>query len=192
MKIGLDLDNTIVDCDLVFCSVANKILGKNLEFKDRVALRSYIRKNHTDNHWTKIQSEVYGPSYKLCPPHSESIFYIKLMIDLVGNDNLYIVSHKTQFDQYGNKYNLRESADKWIHNNLYLNGVNFNRKNIIYAESIDEKIDTIVNIKCDFFLDDLPEIVELLCKKMVKGYLFNTSEPIKFQWANFYKEVLKK
>ena len=71
-------------------------------------------------------------------------------------------------------------------------------KNVYFENSIEKKINRIINLKCDIFIDDLPQILNLLPKNVVK-FLFNPNAKKKYKknyktinsWAQFYNLIKK-
>ena len=71
-------------------------------------------------------------------------------------------------------------------------------KNVYFENSIEKKINRIVKLKCNIFIDDLPQILNLLPKNIIK-FLFNPNAKKKIKenyktiesWAKFY-DLIKK
>ena len=89
------------------------------------------------------------------------------------NCKIKIISHKTKFPYMGEKINLRSSAMKWIKKNLFQNS-NFkiNQKDIFFEDTIESKIKKIKDEECDIYIDDLPEVLNLLPSN-IKKILFS-------------------
>lgn len=188
MKVGFDLDNTITDCDAIFRKIASKELDLEFENVSRDYLRSYVQKNFSDNLWTKIQASVYGVEYLKSTPQKNSLKNIKKLLHKFGKENIYIVSHKTHFDEYYGIYNLRDISEKWISINLKKNDIDFSMKNIIFCDSINEKIQVIKDIGIEYFIDDLQEITIELKKYSINSFWY-IKDSLENNWDCFYKTI---
>ena len=60
IKIGIDLDNTIIDYDKVFYKIALKegLIPKNIK-SDRIKIRNFIKKKSLIK-WKILQSKIYS------------------------------------------------------------------------------------------------------------------------------------
>ena len=70
----------------------------------------------------------------------------------------------------GPAYNLYEAAQSWLkqYNFLKKDGLNWNEEDIYFMEKKEEKIKTIKKLNCSHYIDDLPEILELLGEDIEK------------------------
>lgn len=159
MKIGLDFDNTIVCYDQIFHKVA---LEKNLIPADipvnKIAVRDHLRKIGNEDAWTEMQGYVYGARMADVAPFDNVLKVLK-WAKAAGHE-LFIVSHKTQHPFMGPKYDLHAAAREWILRFLR-DGENYliAPENINFRETKSEKVDRVAELKCDVFVDDLPEIL---------------------------------
>lgn len=193
MKIGLDLDNTIANCDSVFRIVASNLIG-NVHvdlLSNRVLLRQYIRNTFGDNKWTEIQSLVYGPYYSKSIPNEGVIDFINQLIKL--DHQVYIVSHKTTFDSFCGLYNLQNYATKWLNKNIF-NHLIKKLDGLYFEETIENKIKRIQILNCSIFIDDLLDIVNKLNKVNIKAIHFSKIEndvENKKIWKKILQEIKK-
>tara|TARA_Y100000816_G_scaffold182944_1_gene132506 strand:- start:11172 stop:11774 length:603 start_codon:yes stop_codon:yes gene_type:complete len=198
MIIGFDFDNTIIDYSNLFKILINKKIKKKISNFDKDSLKNFLIKNKKENEWTVIQGEVYGKYIMSAKLHKG---FIKLLQYLLRkNIKIFIVSHKTKYPYLGKKFNLRKAASKWIKKNIINKNknLNFSMKNVYFENSLEKKINRIINLKCDIFIDDLPQILNLLPKNVVK-FLFNPSAKKKYKknyktinsWVQFY-DLIKK
>ena len=173
MIFGFDLDNTIVCYDKLFKKVAleEELIPNNLyPFKD--SIKNYLINNNKEKEWTMLQGKVYGARV------SEAEVYegIKEVFKLLTSRNIsiYIISHKTKYPFLGEKINLHKSALSWLENKNFFNDtlINLSKKNVFFEESKDKKIKRIINLNCNFYIDDLIEILEKLPNKINK-FLFS-------------------
>ena len=114
LKIGIDLDNTIVQYDQIFHKVALEkglISPDVLQKKDEV--RNYLRKIDKEDEWTLLQGYVYGARMTEASPYPGVLDFISNSIKQ-GN-SVFIISHKTRQPYMGEKYDLHASARAWLH-----------------------------------------------------------------------------
>ena len=80
------------------------------------------------------------------------------------NVNLFIVSHKTLYPYNGPKYNLHNAANEWLNKNGFFDkaGLNFSENDVYFEISKLNKIKRISLLDCTHFIDDLPEILDLI------------------------------
>ncbi len=201
MHIGIDFDNTIVHCDDLFykCALEEKLIKPDIEAsKDKI--KSYISEFPRGNEkWTTLQAIVYGRRM------SEAVFKdgAKRFIERCVQDKIKvsIISHKTEFDASGSGINLRESALKWmIKNNFFLkDGLNFNKEDVFFESTREEKISRIIERKCTHFIDDLIEVFneDIFPSNVVKMHYNSQDKEIRpgiikfFGWNEIYERIFE-
>jgi hypothetical protein len=160
MLIGLDFDNTIVDYNELFYQVALELnlVPKTIK-ATKLSVRSYLREIGNEAAWTEMQGYVYGAKMSNAIIYEGLINFLVKMSDL--GVKLVIVSHKTKNPLAGHPYDLHEAANIWIKENLTISSKQLvEDKNIFFEPTKEKKIQRIDRIGCDFFIDDLPEILE--------------------------------
>ena len=162
MKIGIDFDNTIAKYDKLFVNVAlsEGFIDAELSGYDKVALRDYLRKQPDgETSWMKLQGLVYGQymsDAELMPS-----FVRFLMKCNARSYQVFVVSHKTEFGHFDtNNVSLRTEAMKWMTNKRFFDVeyLNLKRSNVFFANNRDDKVAKITELRCDYFIDDLPEV----------------------------------
>lgn len=159
MRIGIDFDNTIVSYDELFHKVAveQALVPANLP-KSKLAVRDYLRKIDNEPVWTELQGFVYGTKME----DAEAYPFVIEFMKFARNKGIFtaIISHKTKYPFIGPKYNLHEAARGWVSSTL-LDGVTnlVEPDNVFFESTKKEKIARIAHIGCDYFIDDLPEIL---------------------------------
>ena len=185
IKIGIDLDNTIINYDKLFLDLAKekKLIKRNLKIT-RQSLRKIIKKESIKK-WKTIQSTVYSEKIKEAKINSGVLTFFKKIIN--QNKKIFIVSHKTKFPYIGKKKNLHSLSKKWISKNLIkkINNKNFDLKSVYFEETEKKKIKRIRKLKCQYFIDDLPSILKKLSPK-IKKILFDPNNA-----NNKYKDYKK-
>ena len=195
-KIGIDFDNTIVCYDELFYKIAyeKNLIPEEVE-KTKIAVRDYLRKNNKDHLFTLLQGEVYGNRILEASPAPGVINAIK---DLIKKGvEIYIVSHKSKYPFKGPKYNLHKSAMNWLEkNNLCsINNFGIKKSNVFFNPSKELKVQKISKLGCNYFIDDLPEILKLIDKKVIKIHyspsnkLYSSSFVILKNWESI-KEII--
>ena len=173
MVLGIDFDNTIIKYDELFYKIA---FEKNLipaDFpKEKNKVRNYLREKNIENEWTIIQGEVYGARINEAIPFEgmmetlEELRTKKIPIN--------IISHKTRVPFLGPKIDLHAAAINWltIHQFFDTDGLNLKEKQIYFEKTKEEKIDRIMANGCTHYIDDLPEILEMI-PNGIKKILFS-------------------
>ena len=181
-KIGIDLDNTIINYENSFKRYlkANKI---KFNKTDKFKVKELIKKNKKIVSWTKTQEEIYG-KYII---YAKKFKFYNLFENfaLRNKFKLYIISHKTHYSEYSQKYDLHKVSNLWLKKNLKVKNYN-----IFFLNSIKAKLNKIKDINPNFYIDDLDKILKSkkLPKKIKKIYFSNKKLP---GIANFdnWKEI---
>lgn len=162
-RIGLDLDNTLISYEKVFCAYARARGLVGPEFsggKDEVrdALRS---SPGGELSWQTLQGAVYGRGVaeaELFPGAAEFLLRARQQ-----GCEIVIVSHKTVFGHYDpEKVNLRDAALAWMRDQGFFDADRFGLSpaNVWFAGTRPEKIAKIRELSVECFVDDLPEVLE--------------------------------
>jgi hypothetical protein len=155
-RIGLDLDNTIIDYSRPAREYAKQ---KNIQnISNLQDLRLQLKQKSNPDEWIQAQSWIYTEGLKVADVakgFNEFIDYTKLM-----NKKVFVISHKSEFAAWPSKGNsLREPAIYWLEKNLSFVDLVLNQ-NLFFEDSQEAKIRKIVELKCNVFVDDLPEILQ--------------------------------
>tara|TARA_B100001063_G_scaffold227750_1_gene238525 strand:- start:21 stop:632 length:612 start_codon:yes stop_codon:yes gene_type:complete len=172
IKIGIDFDNTIVNYEDSFHeeAVKRKIFTKNQRKKNsKEILKNKLISKNKEEEWTTIQGIVYGKKMLRAKPYKNSINFINKFCDK-KNFELFIVSHKTLYPIIGEKINLHKISKNWIKKKKIFKNkkIGWIKKHVFFLKTKEEKIKKIVQLKCDYFIDDLEEILKKLPKKIKK------------------------
>lgn len=177
MKIGIDLDNTIVSYEKSLMRIASRFGIKNIsnpglaKQEIKKILNEDIRR---DYRWQKIQGLLYGRLLKYADPMPGVLNFLSLC--RVRGYETFIVSHKTEFGHFDKtKTSLRKSALGWIDAKLVDGFSNpfFSHNNIYFASSQGEKVNLIEQLDLDFFIDDLDEVLDKINNENLKKLLFS-------------------
>lgn len=171
MRIGLDLDNTIVCYEQAIRRVANDRLSLPAHIsRNKQAIKRYLIECGRESEWTELQGYLYGPYLEYAEPYLGATGCIKALKD--AGHSIYIVSHKTIFPIRGERFRLRDFAERWIDAHLARTGCFSETGSVIFCDTLQEKIDTIKGGGFDLFVDDLESVVESL-QGIVEPYLFS-------------------
>ncbi len=161
--IGLDFDNTIVCYDNVFQKVAIADNLVPIEFAtSKNAIRDYLRRIDQEDRWTELQGYIYGKCMTEANPFPGALDFFKYakLLDI----RIFIISHRTRYPFLGPKYDLHEAAMDWI-SQLRLDDSQdliLSSDSIFFELTKSEKIRRITDLGCTHFVDDLPEILDML------------------------------
>lgn len=177
MRIGLDFDNTIVRYDHVFASEAKKLGmmplswgGSKQELRDELLLRP-----SGDRLWQTLQGRVYGSGMEQAVMFPGVAFF--LMRSRERGDDLFIVSHKTEFGHFDSTGTpLRQVALAWMESNGFFEQSRFGlvKENVFFTQTRSEKVDQITRLNLDVFIDDLEEVFVEEGFPPIKKVLFNS------------------
>lgn len=169
LRVGIDFDNTIVNYEGVFHKAAvdagwmPKDIGTSKQ-----AVKSYFIDRNEEPRWTELQGLVYGKAIEFAKPFEG---LLKALLEMqTDNMLLFIVSHKTRYPIIGDKLDFHEAAKTW----LAENGIEQHMSQIYFCPEKDEKVQQIADLQLDWFIDDLPSILEhQLFPENTKGMLFD-------------------
>ncbi|MBF0447826.1 MAG: haloacid dehalogenase-like hydrolase [Magnetococcales bacterium] len=167
MHIGLDFDNTLVTYDSLFFRLAQEQRFLPSECVPPAnPSKNWVRQVVRDwgggeIAWQKIQAEVYGPrmSEALLMPGVSDF----LSTATERGARCFIISHKTTFARQDirGEYNLHKAALDWMESHDFFNrdGFNFSLEDIFFNPTRAGKIAQIGRSSCDYFIDDLVEVL---------------------------------
>ena len=159
MRIGFDFDNTIVNYDSVFFKVAleQALIPQELP-RSKLAVRDYLRRTNREAAWIELQGYVYGMRMNEADAYSGVIPFMELARRR-GSD-LTIVSHKTRKPFSGAEYDLHAAASEWVERYLVEgDGPLVEQSQVFFEATKAEKVARIGACGCDYFIDDLPEVL---------------------------------
>lgn len=161
MRIGFDLDNTIVCYDGLFhrCATEQGLIPAPFP-KSKEQIRDHLRAQYSNDRWTELQGLVYGPRMEGAP------MFPGCMECMVACRQkgipMAIVSHRTRYAARGPCHDLHQAAREWLVSHGILGGSAslFTEERVLIAESREEKIRKIRSLDLSDFLDDLREVLE--------------------------------
>ena len=184
IKLGIDLDNTIISYDDLIHNLAKKKFSKiklSKNTKSKKIIKNKIIKFYNNDQWTKLQGIIYGEKIleaKLFSNFKEAIQKLK------NEFEIFIISHKTNKAAIGKDINLRSAAKKFLKKNdiSFCKNELINKNKILFASTQKEKIKLIKNKGIDIFIDDLDIVLQALPNQIKKMHFSKK----KYKFENFY------
>jgi hypothetical protein len=157
MRIGLDLDNTIICYDSLFRRVAWEFgLIPASVGASKGAVRTWVKERHGNDAWTELQAEVYGPRLQDACAYPGALDFV-LRCRALGHAFV-ILSHKTQFPAKGVQCDLRLAATRWLEAGQWFGPGAIAPEDVEFHSTRSEKVSAIAGRQCNVFVDDLPEV----------------------------------
>ena len=157
MKIGVDLDNTIICYDNVFAHVA-RTLGYDCDGAlTKNSIKTWFNNKGMDYKFTEIQGLVYGKYIK----HADLFGGVKDCLEAwcKQQHEMYIVSHKTKYPIIGEKIDLRKAAIRYLIDTGIVKQGSIPVENVFFEGTVRSKLIRISKLNLDVFIDDLPAIL---------------------------------
>ncbi|MGB1345162.1 MAG: hypothetical protein ACPH5I_03210 [Amylibacter sp.] len=205
LRIGFDLDNTIIDYSDSFKLVAISLgLVPEGWRGNKAETKSFLCKQpEGEKLWMRLQGKVYGEFLHLASISPGLKRFLKDCSEKLIE--MYIISHKTEIGHFDEKkINLRNAALEWLTKEKIISQSSspFSVDRVHFAGTQNEKIKIISAHNLDFFIDDLPEIFsndKFPISTQAVGFGCSKSWPKKFQneiliskdWDQISKTVLK-
>lgn len=158
MRIGLDLDGTLVVYDDVFHRYAVERYGLPGEIPARkIEIRAWMRANAPgESGWIELQRLVYGPCIgeaALAPGAADFVGAAR-----AAGADLVVVSHKTRWSVAEPPVDLHAAARAWLEANGFFDELAFRREDVFFEPSRTDKLARIAVERCGLFVDDLEEV----------------------------------
>lgn len=159
MRIGIDFDNTIVSYDALFHKVAieQKAIPPGTR-STKLAVREHLRQSGREDVWTQMQGYVYGARMEEAAAYPGTTEFLKWAAR--ERVSVSIISHKTRYPFLGPRYDLHRAARLWVEHHLKDGLRALVRPEDVHFElSQEEKLNRIRTTACDYYIDDLPEVL---------------------------------
>lgn len=169
MKVGLDIDNSIIDYRLPLAVAAHDFLGLTIATGlTREEVKRRVLEHSGEGEWTRLQGEIYGDYSHLSSLFGGVSEFLEKLRE--AQHELFLISHKTRFPISGGKTDLQECSLLNLERlGLFDLGKNFLVPDRVFlCESEDKKIDRIADLGLDVFVDDLVKVLERI-PSVVKG-----------------------
>lgn len=163
IKLGIDLDNTLISYEELFQRVAAEegLLPTSVDGRSgKTEVREVVRSLPNGQfQWERLQGLVYGARIKearLIP--GVRSFFRECMESQVP---VCIVSHKTKAAHHDDTgIDLHRAAIEWMSENEFFSelGMGLSQDRVFFEETLAGKLQRIQNLKCTHFIDDLEEV----------------------------------
>jgi len=163
LLLGLDFDNTLISYDQLFYQVAlDKELIPKETLPQKNAVRDYLRQQNQEDDWTRLQGEVYGSRILEAIPYQGMLDVINTFSD--KNIPMRIISHKTRTPYLGEPWDLHKAARSWLAQEKIHGSTDMALSDgqVFFEVTKQAKVKRIVELGCTHYVDDLPEILEMI------------------------------
>jgi hypothetical protein len=177
MRIGIDLDNTLICYDRAFARVGKEegLLPASFEGDKAAVKRALLAERPDGLLWETLQGLVYGRRIDAAQLFEGVTRFLEMCRGRA--DSVAIVSHKTERAHHDPRLtDLRAAAFKWMEGNRFFQatGLSLQRANVYFEGTRDDKVHRIGTLKCDVFIDDLAEVLAhvdmpAMCRKILFG-----------------------
>jgi len=167
VKIGIDLDNTLIDYSQSFLSAGRRLGVLPLDFEGgKIKIRAYLRGEAEaylgEQRWQQLQFAVYASEILSAPVFEGALDFMQQA--LKKGHSLSIISHKTVYaaQDHAKTINLQKQAMKWIEAQLNPACDDYFQlnRNVFFLETRQAKIEQVRACGCDLFIDDLIEVLQ--------------------------------
>ena len=162
MRIGIDLDNTIICYDDVFLGVARH-LGVSLpaSCQTKLEIKNFLLAEGRAIDWMRLQGQAYGLGMPLAKLYDGVDEFIRTCRQ--KQTPLVIVSHKSRYGHFdAERTDLCQAALEWLGAQGFFHDDQLGMKvrDVYFEETRDRKIDMIAGLDLSVFIDDLPEVFQ--------------------------------
>jgi hypothetical protein len=162
MRIGIDFDNTIACYDGVFHAAAFErgLITADLG-RDKNSVRDHLNSSGRKDDFTELQGYVYGARMGLVAPYPGFADFVAAARE--ARHDLFIVSHKTRHPILGPKHDMHAAARGFLTDRglVGIGGAQIAPDQVFFELTKEEKIARAGALRCEIFIDDLPEILAM-------------------------------
>jgi hypothetical protein len=162
MRIGIDFDNTIACYDGVFHAVALErgLIPPELG-RDKNSVRDHLNGSGHHDDFTGLQGYIYGARMDLVAPYPGFTDFVAAAC--TAGHELFVVSHKTRHPILGPKYDMHAAARGFLsaHGLMGEGASQIDPSRVFFELTKEEKIARAAVVRCDIFIDDLPEFLAM-------------------------------
>jgi hypothetical protein len=162
-RIGIDFDNTLIDYDEVFRTVAQERGLVSPGFAGgKQSVRAAVRgRADGETQWQRLQGTVYGEGIAAATMFDGVATFLRRA--RAEGHEVMIVSHKTEFGHHdAARLNLRHAALAWMEQKRFFqeDGFGLPLGNVHFSATRAEKLDRIARLGITHFIDDLAEVLD--------------------------------
>jgi len=154
LRVGLDLDGTIILYDALFHRCATRDFGLDAAVPaTKAAVRAALRAMpEGERRWIELQGLVYGRHIEEAVPAPGVLAFLATC--QARSVDVCIISHKTETAVIGSGLSLRDAARAWLRTR------GLEGPSVFFEASRPEKLQRIAHERCAIFVDDLVEVLE--------------------------------
>ena len=177
MRVGVDLDNTLICYDQAFQRVAKEegLLPAAFEGNKAAVKRALLAERPDGLLWETLQGLVYGRRIDAATLFEGAARFLELCREHA--EAVAIVSHKTERAHHDPALtDLRVAALQWMEAKRFFDatGLGLRREHVFFEGTREQKVRRISALRCDVFIDDLAEVLghaEMpgTCRKILFG-----------------------
>ena len=160
MRIGIDFDNTLVCYDQLCWELARDIgVVDESVAHQKDAVRDHLRKQGLESVWTNLQGKAYGSRILEASPFPD---VLGALTEFRRRGwEVCVISHKTRSPIAGENYDLHAAARRWLETYEIIDFTppHSNHSSAFFEVTKSEKLQRIAGVGCDWFIDDLPELL---------------------------------
>ena len=156
-RIGLDLDNTIIDYQDAYLQISKIFKLKFTDYSKHKIKSDLVSSERGDYAWQEFQSQLYTIGLDFAKASKGIVKFLKYCKK--KKIEVSIISHKTESTpaEFGS-LKLREPAMRWLQRNKIVPQL-IRKEDIYFCSTQQEKIRMINSLNIDLFVDDLDEIL---------------------------------
>ena len=156
MRLGIDLDNTIISYDRLFVQLASErnLVPPHVP-SNKQAIRDYLRAQDQENRWTELQGLAYGRRMEEAVMFDGVQEFIRRCE--MANVEWMIISHRSRVPYFGEPVDLHAAALHWLLKQRLIGSDQVDRVKLEVTR--EAKLESILQSECDVFIDDLPELL---------------------------------
>ena len=161
MRIGIDIDNTIICYNRVFAQVAMSQGFSVHSDASKNDVKKWFHERDMQQAFTLLQGEIYGKFIDLAILFDGVLEFIE--VAKRAGCHLFLVSHKTRYPLVGEKFDLHKSASRFLIDQNVIskcNDVGVHSNNVFFEQTLARKIHRIAALNLDFFIDDLLQVFQ--------------------------------
>ena len=160
MRIGIDFDNTLVCYDQLFWTLAHDagVVDDSVAHQ-KDSVRDHLRKQGLESVWTNLQGKAYGSRILEASPFPDVLNALTEFHE--RGWEICVISHKTRSPIAGDDYDLHAAARSWLSTHGIINFLPNSSTNTaaFFELTKRDKLQRIADVGCDWFIDDLPELL---------------------------------
>jgi hypothetical protein len=158
-RVGIDLDNTIIDYDAVFVEAARQF-GHSGALRSKSDVRDLVRTSSGDESWQRVQGWVYGEGIHQAVPYWGIHEFLRRCS--ARGIEVFVVSHKTERGHFSSAgTSLRAVALEWLIREGMCGPAApaIPVERVHFCDDRSAKIRRIAALELDVFIDDLSEVL---------------------------------